>query len=205
MFMEGIYSFKCDHDHPRIIDGGGYIGFSTLYFKSLYPNSKVTVFECDPKALKLLYKNLNDNGYSDVEVVEKALADKEGKLSFSQEGGDAGSLYLTDGPQIEVSCVPLSDYLEQEVDFLKLNIEGAEMDVIEACGEKLRQVKEMVIEFHSFAGQDQRLQELLNSLSQQGFRYLINHYDYESNYAAKPPFHLEESSCYVLLVYAKRF
>jgi len=205
IFMEGIYAFQSDKPNPRIIDGGGYVGFSCLYYKHLYKQAKITVFECEPKALKVLKENFSINGHSDIEIVEAALSDKEGTLKFSQEGGDAGSLYLNEGPSIEVSCVTLLPWLDDEVDFLKLNIEGAEMDVIASCGEKLRSIKEMVIEFHSFANQPQRLQDLLKSLSDQGFRYIINHFDYESNYVAKPPFKLSLDTSYVLLVYAKRF
>lgn len=204
IFIEGIYDFKSAQPCPRILDGGGYVGFSTLYFKSRYPESKITVFECEPKALNLLKENLSACGYDDVEIVEAALAAEEGTMSFSQEGGDAGSLYLNEGPNIQVKTVKLEKWLEQEIDFLKLNIEGAEMDVLSSCGDKLKNVREMIIEFHSFAGQPQRLQELLTTLSSQGFRYMINHFDYESNRAVKPPFELDEKTTYVLLVYAKR-
>lgn len=204
IFIQGIYDFKASHSKPKILDGGGYVGFSTLYFKSRYPESQITVFECEPKALDLLKTNLTSNGYDDVEIVEAALAAEEGRLRFSQEGGDAGSLFLNEGPSIEVNCVKLDQWLGEEIDFLKLNIEGAEMDVLASCGEKLKNVKEMIIEFHSFAGQDQRLQDLLSTLSKQGFRYMLNHFDYESNRAVKPPFELNEKTTYVLLVYAKR-
>jgi hypothetical protein len=45
---------------------------------------------------------------------------------------------------------------------------------------------------------------LLSTLSRAGFRYLLNHFDEESNWAATPPFHLDRDSSYVLLVYGKR-
>jgi len=205
IFIEGIYAFKTDKLSPRIIDGGGYVGFSSMYFKYLYPKSKITVFECDPKALSLLKINLKNNHHDDVEIVEAALSKMVGKIRFYSLGGDAGSLMLENGDQIEVGTTTLNPWLNEEIDFLKLNIEGAEMDVLAACGDKLRNIREMVIEFHSFAGQPQRLQELLSTLTSQNFRYLIHHFDYESNRAVKPPFKLDAQTTYILLVYAKRF
>jgi hypothetical protein len=78
------------------------------------------------------------------------------------------------------------------------------MDVLASCEDLLHKVREMVIEFHSFSGQEQRLQELLATLTRAGFRYLLNHFDEESNWAAIPPFHLEQETSYVLLIYGKR-
>ena len=206
IFMKGIYHFKSEKMSPVIIDGGGYVGFSSLYFLGIYPKAQLTVFECDPEIAKVLKANLEGNGHKNFELIQAALTAEEGEATFYRSGDDAGSLHQKGGESFSVKCCSLRPWLvrHEEVDFLKLNIEGAEMDVLASCENLLGKVREMVIEFHSFAGQDQRLQELLSTLSRAGFRYLINHFDEESNWAATPPFHLEQTTSYVLLVYAKR-
>lgn len=204
IFLKGIYRFESSKEKPRILDGGAYVGLSTLYFHGQYPHARITAFECDPNILNTLKANLQRNGASDVEVVEAALSHREGELSFYASGDDAGSLVAQEGEAITVKTRRLGDWLDEEIDFLKLNIEGAEMDVLRDCGDQLKQVREMVIEFHSFSDHPQRLQELLETLSQQGFRYLVNHYDQDSNFACEPPFHMDASTSFVLLVYARQ-
>ena len=205
IFIQGIYQFDPCRPNPRIIDGGGYVGFSALYFLGKYPQAELTVFECDPQVLDQLKKNLAVHKGRSLEIVEAALAGREGEATFYRTGDDAGSLVQSASESFKVKCVSLRPWLEKgEVDFLKLNIEGAEMEVLADCENLLHKVREMVIEFHSFAGQTQRLQELLSTLSRAGFRYLINHFDYESNLAVRPPFKVTREQSFVLLVYAKR-
>ena len=205
IFIQGIYKFQSCRPKPRIIDGGGYVGFSALFFLGAYPDAELTVFECDPQVLQQLEKNLAVHKGRCVEIVKAALAGRDGEATFYRTGDDAGSLVQSAAESFKVKCVSLRPWLEKgEVDFLKLNIEGAEIEVLADCENLLHKVREMVIEFHSFAGQAQRLQELLSTLSRAGFRYLINHFDYESNLAVRPPFKVTRDQSFVLLVYAKR-
>jgi FkbM family methyltransferase len=43
---------------PVIIDCGGNIGLSVLYFKYLFPNSVITVFEPSPPVFEILKENI---------------------------------------------------------------------------------------------------------------------------------------------------
>lgn len=203
IFIKGIYRFSPSRPNPVIIDAGAYVGFSAIYFLQAYEDAHLTLFECDPEILETLKLNLQDDE-DRYELVEKALAGKEGEATFHRSGDDGGSLFGSEGSAFSVQTTTLLPWLEQEVDFLKMNIEGAEMEALRACGPSLRKVREMVIEFHSFPGRDQELSHLLNTLKMAGFRYLVNHYDADSNFACEPPFHLDKDTEFVLLVYAKR-
>lgn len=205
LYFEEIYAFHPKNNEPYIIDGGAYVGFSIIWFKSKYPGAKITAFECDPKILETLHSNIQNNQLQNVNVIPAALDAKEGEKTFFTSDSDAGSFTQTHQQnQQKVQTKKLSSYLDREVDLLKLNIEGAEFDVLKEASSHLHKVREIIIEFHSFAEQKQRLQELLEILTNQGFRYLINHFDYESNYAVKPPFSMDSDKSYILLVYAKR-
>lgn len=50
----------------------------------------------------------------------------------------------------KVKAVRLSEYITSRVDFLKLDVEGAEMDVLVEIQHKLHLVKEMVMELHAW-------------------------------------------------------
>lgn len=204
MFINEIYAFHPQNNNPVIIDGGAYIGFSVIWFLTKYPNAKVIAFECDPDILTQFKSNLERNQLNhQVEIVPRALASSEKILEFYKSGDDAGSLFNKTDKKITVETCLLSQYLDQKVDLLKLNIEGAEFEVLEECRTKLKNVSEIIIEFHSFASQEQKLDILLKILKEEGFRYIINHFDYESNLAVKPPFVMNNNSEYILLVYAK--
>ncbi len=56
IFKTRIYHFQTDSENPVIIDAGGCIGMSTLYFKMIYPRARITVFEPDPIVVDVLEK-----------------------------------------------------------------------------------------------------------------------------------------------------
>ena len=102
----------------------------------------------------------------------------------------------------KVDTVLLDDLINgHEVDFLKMDIEGSESDVI-CHSNKLKKVNEMFIEYHSFVDCDQRLGDLLSCLTENGFRYYIH-----TQYCCKKPFMQVESQLGMdlqLNIFAKR-
>lgn len=203
IFLQKIYNFETDKPNPVIIDGGGHIGLATLYFKYKYPNSKVIIFEPDELSLTLLRKNLAANNIQNVEIIEAGLFNEEKTLTFHPDSSD-GSTIFSEGEGISIDVVPLSKYINEEIDFVKLNIEGTELEVISELGDKLTKVKELVIEYHGFPNIGQRLHNILSIFDSYGFRYMIHDFDNETNAASKPPFYLDEKKRFFNLIYAKK-
>jgi len=204
--LDRIYHFDAKTQTPLIIDGGGHIGMSVLYFKSVYPQARVVCFEPDGAAFRILKRNVEENRLDGVELVQAALASDVGVRGFKPDGSDGGRLVDERDSEVKVKTVRLSEYLSNPVDFLKLNIEGMELPVLreaEASG-RLRNVREMVLEYHGFAGEGQRLGAILDLLDRQGFRYLVHSFNAETCGAAWPPFHLTPQTRWFCLVYAKR-
>lgn len=203
-FVKKIYSFDARRPDPLIIDGGSNMGMSILRFKKVYPKARVIGFEPDPEIFQLLSENLARNGFADVKLVNAGLAAEEGETCFAPDGKAGGQL-AGSGP-MRVRMEPLSKYLDQEVDFLKLNIEGAELEVLtEAVNAgRLCNVRELVVEYHGWPGQRQLLGDILNLLDRQGYRYLVHDFDAETCFASKPPFRLDQGTTWFCLVYAKR-
>jgi hypothetical protein len=69
IFESRIYHFEAKTPAPAILDAGSCIGMSVLYFKSVYPNARITAFEPDPGMCGVLRRNLERNGVAGVEVV----------------------------------------------------------------------------------------------------------------------------------------
>lgn len=170
-----IYKFKTNSPKPYIIDCGANLGLSVLYFKRLYPQAQITAFEADPDIYQILSENLSSQGINDADLVNKAVWNEDTVLRFYKEGGDAGRVANETDKQdmIEVPAISLKPYLQQEVDFLKIDIEGAEYTVLKDISEDLKRVKNIFVEYHSFVGQEQPLDEILAILRNAGFRYYI--------------------------------
>ena len=70
----------------------------------------------------------------------------------------------------------LIDFIKKigKVDLLKIDIEGAEYEVIKDCRRELDDVKNIFIEYHSWNNSSQRLSEILKILEENSYRYYID-------------------------------
>ncbi|HEV7333487.1 MAG TPA: FkbM family methyltransferase [Flavisolibacter sp.] len=177
LFDLQIYKFISATNSPYIIDCGANIGLSLIYFKELYPDAEIIAFEPDEKIFDILTYNIEVFNYSKIELNRKACWSKETTLQFFSEGADAGrAAQKFDKKNItEVQTIRLRNFLNRKVDFLKMDIEGAEFEVLEDIKDLLPNVERIFVEYHSFSGQEQKLPELLNILKTAGFRLNIHH------------------------------
>lgn len=176
LFKEQVYKFIADKKDPYIIDCGSNIGMSIIYFKSLYPDATIVGFEADPYIFTFLEKNIHSYNLTGVTINNKAVWNASGEeLSFLAEGGAGGRLQSASDEHkfIKVKTARLKDYLTREIDFLKIDIEGAEYKVLADCADSLLQVKNLFIEYHSMADTPQNLHLILKIVSDAGFRYHI--------------------------------
>jgi len=201
IFIDNIYRFNSTRPSPSILDVGGYIGLSALYFKTLFPEAKITVFEPEPAIFSLLETNLVNNGFSDVVLIAAGAGKEKTKGCFFPDGADGGNFLSPKKlSSIEVNLVKLSDYITGDIDLLKMNIEGMEGDVFEEIEPKLSYIEEIIFEYHAFAHLPQRLGEILIRLDRNGFRYLVT----DVPCARTPfPFKMNPTYKYFNLVYAK--
>lgn len=176
IFKHEIYKFQARRSNPTIVDCGANLGMSVIYFKQLYPDASIIAFEADPHIFGFLQKNVESFGYENVELVKAAVWDSEGSISFQPDGGAGGRVVSGESNDnlSQVNTVRLRDVLTQhKVDFLKIDIEGAEDKVINDCKDILGNIDFLFIEYHSMAHQPQQLHEILRIVHESGFRYHI--------------------------------
>ena len=161
---------------PTILDCGANIGIAALHFKNLYPAARIIAFEPDHQICQVLRKNIETNGAVGVDILERALWNRDGEMTFNRDGADGGHLVVEQDTARDdrVKTVRLREFLKEPIDFLKIDIEGAEGQVLIDCGALLSNVKMMSLEFHTMFGRQQDLGEILSLLAQNGFRYYIN-------------------------------
>jgi len=186
-----IYRFPHPTGHPKILDGGANLGLASLYFLNLFPNAYITAIEPDPICFSMLQKNLAWAKASSLVLKNCALAGQHGRRKFFPHTGDAGRLDVPlapDLPVVEVDCLPLDNFLSEPIDFVKLDLEGAETEVL-TSSRRLHQIHYLFIEHHSFPARPQDLDQVLQTLSDSGFRYWI-----QSQFLPKRPYEKLETN-----------
>jgi FkbM family methyltransferase len=203
IFVDQLYQFQTDCPKPLIVDGGANCGLSVLYFKRLFPAARVIAVEADPYIFALLEENVSRFELTDVTLINKAIAVGASEVTFHREGSNAGRIHALDDAieKFTVPVVSLDDLLVEPVEFLKLDVEGAESDVI-CSSQRLGAVSQFMIEYHSFADAPQSLPDMLRKLAESGCRYRL-----QTQYCPKMP--LVDDSCHLgmdfqLNVFAKR-
>lgn len=185
IFEQEIYKFRTNLSKPVIIDCGANIGLATIYFKLNYPEAKVLAYEPDPNIFAALKNNVQSFNLKDVELFNEAIGVNRETLLFNMEGGHSGMLVVKpDKKTIPVPVTSLKEVLKKIdlIDFLKIDIEGYEINVLPAIAEELKKVTTLFLEYHTFLDQPQRLSEIIKIIEDAGFRYYIK----ESAYKIHP-------------------
>jgi FkbM family methyltransferase len=173
IFLDRTYKFRAKNNAPRIIDCGGNIGLSSIFFKRRYPQCRLTVFEPDPEICAMLSENLRCFGFDDINVENKAVWTENGSVNFIASGGVSGRIGEESEDSLLMQATRLRDLLEEPVDFLKIDIEGAEHEVIRDCAPLPGNVDNIFIEYHSSEAEEQQLDSILRFLKEAGFRYYL--------------------------------
>lgn len=182
IFLNQDYCFVADTTAPFILDCGSNIGTSILYFKKLYPRARIVGFEPFAQAFGVLQRNVTDNDLAEVSVHNVGLSGRIDERNFYFDPANPGRLRMSfvegriAGAASVVRTTPLSPFIDREVDFVKMDIEGSEMPVIqELCTTgKLSMIKQMAIEYHHHIdGGADALSDLLGLLERADFGYLI--------------------------------
>jgi len=175
VFCKSVYSYFRINS---FYDLGTNIGLVTLWYKYFNRNLKVVTFEPDKYNFKLLLKNIKANHLTNVTVHNIALYNKKSRASFFTiiddiQNLDSGLTLNQDLPHktYMVKTDKLSHYIDQNIDLVKIDIEGAEYAVFEdlfATG-KINRLKNIIFEAHFFnQEQRQKLQILIRNLKKIG-------------------------------------
>lgn len=216
IFIKNQYYFVAETEKPNIIDAGAHIGLASLYFKLLYPKSKVTCFEPDPENFSVLKKNIAENLIEEVTLYNFALSDREGSLTFAtaEPREKWGSRVVNfnsahNAERVRVDAKKLSSFLPGRTDLLKLDIEGSESVVLQELDESgmLNRIDLIILEYHWSRRIKHRngLSKIFTVLERNNFFYYVAYF-FRSPWYTHTPFstlrYLSHSSNF--LIYAKR-
>jgi FkbM family methyltransferase len=162
IFIGNEYKFTVKESPKIIIDAGANIGLSTVYFANKYPEAKIIAIEPEENNYKFLTKNTEN--YANVVRIKAALWDKIEEIDLVNTGlGNWGYMVSTNNnynqlktrikenlhltKTITIGKI-ISDYGIEEIDILKMDIEGAEKEVFSNASEWIGKVKSILVELH---------------------------------------------------------
>lgn len=173
IYLERVYDFSGDRPDPRILDVGGHIGLASLRFRELFPRARISSFEPDPALVAILRANLAAANDALTEVIAAAAWSADGVRGFAVTGDDSGA--LAENGAIQVATIDLACFCAEPVDFLKLDVEGTEFELIThlAATGALAHVRRLFIELHEWNSGAPRFHETIARLVAAGFNYRL--------------------------------
>ena len=169
-----------------VLDIGGHFGQYAVLFAELVSNTgRVITFEPDRDAKAMLSRNLALNGFSErVEIESIALFDQVGEHTFFSNGADSMSSLARSGlgtnalapgvVEYRVKTARLDDFLASRdlpcPDFVKLDTEGAEINILRGAKTLLGSGATIVCELHPYVWEEfgTSFEELLRLVGDSG-------------------------------------
>lgn len=150
MFAEEAYEQVWrPQEGDTVLDIGAYVGmFSIKASRAVGPTGKVVAIEPSPENYELLKQNCE--GLDNVIPIKKAIWSSNGteRLYYSRTPA-ANSLVVAWANYIEVETITLDNLIDElgigRVDFIKLDVEGAELAVLKGAKETMARGTRMVI------------------------------------------------------------
>ena len=168
-----------------VIDGGGCWGDTALYFAhEVGPRGKVFTFEFAPENLEIFERNvkLNPQLSQRIEVVQRALWDSSGQVIHYAPYGPATSVVHSqqDADSLQVTTLSIDDFVSESklprVDFIKMDIEGAELKALKGAERTLRSFgpRLAISVYH----RDRDFMDIPNYLESLGlgYRFFLDHF-----------------------------
>lgn len=165
-----------------VVDIGANIGTFSIYAANKAENVKVYSFEPVKDNYRKLIENRNMNTSLDIIPINKAVSSKAGKRKIFLSSANCGGHSLFEGWDIGkdseiIQTTTLKNIFEDNnltyIDFLKIDCEGGEFEILESSKEILKRVKKISMEVHRISN-DKNIYFLKSILEESGFDVEIN-------------------------------
>jgi FkbM family methyltransferase len=197
--LDQFLAVAADYVEPdevrTVVELGARDGHETLEFARRLPQARIYAFECNPQTLPQCRSSVS--GAPNTELVEKAVANRDGPVAFfsidpertetTWEDGNPGasSLLRASGKypvetyaqdEITVEGTTLRRFMEERalssVDFLWMDIQGAELMALQGLGDRIRDVKliHTEVEFLEIYSGQPLFSDIKRFLNREGFR-----------------------------------
>ena len=157
VFVQRCYDFKSQMTPKYIVDAGANIGASTLFFADRFPSARIAAIEPSKSNVELLRRNCG--ALENVTIFERGLYHEPAFLRIKNVGCGRDWAFQTepcDEAESDVEAISVDAVMKVAgfpyIDLLKIDIEGAELEVFSSGFETwINHVNMLVIELHDFA------------------------------------------------------
>lgn len=154
VFMNIRYEIDLPFTPKTIIDGGSNIGYASVFYGQKFPNAQILAIEPDDSNFNMVQKNTQN--YTNITCLQSAIWGKTTYLKIKNPNTEKWAFEVIEATHNEdgsFKAFSISDLIEKmgwdSVDFLKLDIEGSEMNVFQSGYESwLPKTKLLIIELH---------------------------------------------------------
>jgi len=175
-----------------IVDVGAGTGWETLFFsKSVGKSGRVISIEAHPGTFRCLSKMCEKNRLENVTLVQAAVVDQEQEVQLSDSDDHEANGIIGADSGIRVVGTTLDHIFRSlglsRVDFLKMNIEGAERLALLGMGKMAQKTRNVCISCHDFLADEGGPDELrtkadvVTFLKQNGFAVSLRESDGRCN------------------------
>lgn len=179
IFMEDTYQLPKEwtKDVKSIVDLGANIGMTTLYYYQIFPEAHFVCVEAAPTNFEILQKNLSHiSSKNKLTAIEGAIYSESGEVAFETEAIAWGGKINKETQGTVTTKVRAYDMPEimnqagiEQIDILKIDIEGGEEELLGKNTEWLSKVKVIIIELHGHYD----LERLKADISPYGFEIVL--------------------------------
>ena len=157
VFLDKEYSWELPAEPRIIIDAGANIGITSVFFASQYPEARIIALEPEGRNYELLRKNIGP--YPNIIAVRAALWRESGSINVVDPAEGNWGFRTQDKTALivhpicsAVRAVTLNSLMAdlglEQVDLLKVDIEGAEKEVFASSRDWVQRVRTILIELH---------------------------------------------------------
>lgn len=178
---QNVMNICCQYYMPKIgdivFDIGAGVGSETLIFSDFVGDTgRVYSIEANPKTFEYLKKMSFLNNLKNVYLINVAISDKKG-YTYIENKKHHVSNRITDSKKnsILINTISIDELVEEnhlkKIDFLKVNIEGAEIEMIKGMNKSIHKIRNFAISCHDFLfGNKTDIKEsLIHFFSNHGF------------------------------------
>ena len=160
-----------------VIDIGGHIGLFSIYAAEKCKSGKIFSFEPVKENFEMLKDNIAVNKIKNIFPENVAISNEKSKVTIFLSNDESGhGMYSKSSNSITIDAINLEEiYLKNNLkkcDFLKIDAEGAEFDILENISENmLKTISKIVIEYHIFnRNLTERLENIVEKFEKNGFK-----------------------------------
>lgn len=146
-----LLTVLCDAD-ATAVDIGANIGLTALALSDICHAGKVIAIEPVPRTFELLNKNLKETGTQNVSTFNVAVGAGEGSVSMYVDERNLATSFVVDidsGSSQEIPLTALDSLVSRlgldQLNFIKIDVEGCELEVLKGAKETLNRFKPIVM------------------------------------------------------------